>query len=370
MPETASILHDAATRAWARRRLLAWFDRDARDLPWRRRRDAYAVWVSEVMLQQTQVATVIGYFQRFMKEFPDVAALAAADEQDVLRAWEGLGYYRRARALHRAARELCANHAGRIPDDPDILSGLPGLGRYTVNAILSQAYERRLPILETNSRRVLCRLLGERRDPTAAPVQERLWAAATTLLPERRVGAFNQALMELGALICTPDKPGCARCPLSRHCEARRLGAQAEIPRATKRLPVEEVNEVAVAVWRRHRVLLVQRPEGGRWAGMWELPRRAIAARETSDAVANELLTELGLCADLGPEVATVRHGVTRFRIKLVCLEATHRRGTFRPGLYPAGLWVAPTDLGRYPLSRPQRRLAQVLAQPRPVRLF
>src|SRR5688500_10811369 len=173
MPETIPILHDAAIRTWVRRRLLAWFDRHARDLPWRRRRDPYAVWVSEVMLQQTQVATVIGYFQRFMNEFPDVAALAAADEQQVLRAWEGLGYYRRARALHRAARQLCADHAGRIPDDPDILSGLPGLGRYTVNAILSQAFERRLPILETNSRRVLCRLLGERGDPAGAPVQER-----------------------------------------------------------------------------------------------------------------------------------------------------------------------------------------------------
>ena len=363
-------LHDAAIRAWVRRRLLAWFDRHARDLPWRRRRDPYAVWISEVMLQQTQVATVVGYFQRFMKEFPDVAALAAAHEQQVLRAWEGLGYYRRARALHRAARQLCADHAGRIPDDPDILRGLPGLGRYTVNAILSQAYERRLPILETNSRRVLCRLLGERGDPATVSVQGRLWAAATTLLPRRRVGAFNQALMELGALICTADRPDCNRCPLSRHCAARRQGAQADIPRAAKRLPVEEVDEVAVAVWQKRRVLLVQRPEGGRWAGMWELPRRAVGARATLDAAAQELLSELGIRADLGSELATVRHGVTRFRIKLVCLEATHRRGAFRPGLYPAGLWVAPADLGRYPLSRPQRRLAQVLAQPRPVRLF
>lgn len=370
MPANIPILQEAAIRAWARRRLLAWFDRHARDLPWRRRRDPYAVWISEVMLQQTQVATVIGYFQRFLKEFPSIAALAAADEQQVLRVWEGLGYYRRARALHQAARRLTADHAGQIPNDPDILSRLPGLGRYTVNAILSQAYERRLPILETNSRRVLCRLLGERGDLAAAPVLERLWAAATMLLPQRRVGAFNQALMELGALICTPDKPGCTRCPLSRHCAAHQQGAQAEIPRALKRLPVEEVDEVAVAVRRQRQVLLVQRPEGGRWAGMWELPRRAIVARATPDAVAQELLTELGLRADLGQEIATLRHGVTRFRIKLVCLEATHRGGAFRPGLYPTGLWVTPAELADYPLSRPQRRLAQVLAQPRLVRLF
>src|SRR5262245_49970721 len=299
MPATTPILHDAVVRAQARRRLLAWFDRHARDLPWRRRRDPYAVWISEVMLQQTQVATVVGYFPRFLEEFPDVETLAAADERDVLRVWEGLGYYRRARALHQAARRLCADCAGRIPDDPEILMGLPGLGRYTVNAILSQAYERRLPILETNSRRVLCRLLGERGDPAAAPVQARLWSAAAALLPRRRVGAFNQALMELGALVCTADRPDCGRCPLSSHCAARLLGAQSAIPRAPKRLPIEEVREVAVAVWRRRRMLLVQRPEGGRWAGMWELPRRAIAAGATPEAVAQELLAELGLHADL-----------------------------------------------------------------------
>lgn len=370
MLPNAPILHDAAIRAWARRRLLAWFDRHARDLPWRRRRDPYAVWISEVMLQQTQVATVVGYFQRFMNEFPDVAALAAADEQQVLRAWEGLGYYRRARSLHQAARRLCADHAGQIPDDPESLGRLPGLGRYTVNAILSQAFERRVPILETNSRRVLCRLLGERGDPASGPVQERLWTAAATLLPRRRIGAFNQALMELGALLCTTGKPDCIHCPLSRHCAARRQGAQAEIPRAMQRVPLEEVNEVAVAVWRRREVLLVQRPEGGRWAGMWELPRRAIVTRATPAAVARELLTELGLRADVGGELATLRHGVTRFRIKLVCLEATHRGGAFRPGLYPAGLWAAPTELAAYPLSAPQRRLARILARPRPVRLF
>ncbi|MCI0685163.1 MAG: A/G-specific adenine glycosylase [Gemmataceae bacterium] len=356
------LLRDATIRASIRRRLLAWFAEHARDLPWRRRRDPYAVWVSEVMLQQTQAATVIGYFERFVQQFPDVAALAAADEQQVLRAWEGLGYYRRARSLHRAARQLCRDHAGHIPDDAQSLGRLPGLGRYTVNAILSQAYERRLPILETNSRRVLCRLLGERGDPAAAPVQQRLWAAATALLPRRRIGDFNQALMELGALICTPDQPACARCPLARHCRACRQGAQADIPRPAKRPPVEEVNEVAVAVWRQRRVLLVQCPEAGRWAGMWELPRRAVTARSTPDRIAHQLLSELGIDADLGPQLTTVRHGVTRFRIQLICLEATHRRGSFRPGLYPAGHWVAPPELAAYPLSAPQRRLAQALA--------
>ncbi len=154
-------------RQWLRRRLLAWFRRQGRPLPWRRNRDPYAIWVSEVMLQQTQVATVIPFFERFLRSFPSVAALAAADEHDVLRHWEGLGYYRRARQLHQAARRLVADFDGRIPDDPAAFGALPGVGRYTLGAVLSQAFERRLPILEANSVRVLCRLLAERGDPRA-----------------------------------------------------------------------------------------------------------------------------------------------------------------------------------------------------------
>ncbi len=367
---TTSCTDDARVRAWVRRRLLAWFDRHARDLPWRRGRDPYAIWVSEIMLQQTQVATVIDYFQRFLAAFPDVAALAAADEQQVLRLWEGLGYYRRARALHQGARRLCAEHGGRIPNDPEALARLPGLGRYTVNAILSQAYERRLPIVEANSRRVLCRLLGERGDPGKAPVQDRLWSAATALLPACRIGAFNQALMELGALICTPAAPACDRCPLARYCRSFQQGWQDQIPRKSSAPRIEEVREVAVALWRRRQVLLVQRREGGRWPGMWELPRCTVPARAEPEQVAADLLAELGLRADLGAEFATLRHSVTRFRITLVCLKATWRRGAFRPGLYPVGRWVAPAQLADFPLSRPQRRLAELLCRPRTVHLF
>src|SRR5262245_54835384 len=254
-------------RRHVRRALLAWFARSQRDLPWRRDRDPYRIWVSEIMLQQTQVTTVIPFFERFLGAFPSIDDLAAAEEQEVLRHWEGLGYYRRARNLHQAARLLAAEHDGRFPPDPDVVARLPGIGRYTLGAILSQAFDQRLPILETNSQRVLCRLLGVREDPRRGAARRRLWQAAEDILPARRVGECNQAIMELGALVCTPAKPDCPACPLARCCKARELGLQNVIPPAVSPETIVEVQEAAIVVERRGHVLLVQRPQGGRWAG-------------------------------------------------------------------------------------------------------
>ena len=225
----------SAFRRQLRRSLLSWFERCHRDLPWRRNRDPYAIWVSEIMLQQTQVATVIPFFKRFLETFPTLADLAAAKEEQVLRLWEGLGYYRRARDLHRAARQMVAEHGGQIPQEPAILRTLPGIGRYTVGAILSQAFDRRLPILEANSQRVLCRLFGRREDPRRGPARRWLWEMAETLLPTRRVGAFNQALMELGALVCTPAAPQCAVCPVAVLCTARHWVCKTRSPIAHSR---------------------------------------------------------------------------------------------------------------------------------------
>jgi A/G-specific adenine glycosylase len=360
-----SFLDNPSQRRTFARRLLAWFDRRARDLPWRRRRDPYAVWISEVMLQQTQVATVVNYFGRFLQAFPSLAALAAADEADVLRLWEGLGYYRRARGLHQAARRLRELGFDDVPDDPAVLAELPGLGRYTVNAILSQAFERPLPVLEANSRRVLCRLLAILEDPTSALAQKRLWQAADTLLPKRRVGDFNQALMELGALVCSPA-PACAACPVTEHCAAKRRGLQARIPAPPKSPRVEQVREVAVAVRRRDKMLLLQRSDQGRWAGMWEFPRGAAPEGASPAQAARGLLDSLGIRAALGREIITIRHAVTRFRIALTCLEAdyqggrVHARGVQARG-YRAARWLPLTELTSVPSSRPQRRLAAAL---------
>src|SRR5262249_40726358 len=197
---------------------------------WGLDRDANRIWVSEVMLQQTQVTTVVPYFQRFLARFPSAADLARADEQEVLRLWEGLGYYRRARDLLAAARLIVERHDGVIPTDPDVLGTLPGMGRYTRNAVLSQAFDLRLPVVEANVQRVLSRLLGYEEDPRQGPARKRLWASAERLLPARDVGEHNQALMELGALVCTSSGPRCGSCPLSARCVARRQGRQEEIP--------------------------------------------------------------------------------------------------------------------------------------------
>jgi A/G-specific adenine glycosylase len=351
-------------RRWVARRLLGWFARHQRPLPWRRDRDPYRIWVSEVMLQQTQVATVIPYFERFLHAFPTIADLAAAPEQDVLRLWEGLGYYRRARDLLAAARALVAHHGGAFPRDPDVAATLPGLGRYTTNAVLSQAFDLRLPILEANSQRVLSRLFGRTADPRLGEARRWLWRAAEELLPARRAGELNQAVMELGALVCTSTAPNCAHCPLAERCVARQLGQQEAIPARSPVVPTTFVQESAIVVRRKSKVLLVQRPATGRWAGLWEFPHGPLGPDETHEQAASRLVAELtGLEAKVGAELLTIRHGITRYRITLVCFEADYRASEFRSPFYVAGRWVAPAALADYPVSSPQRRLAQALGQ-------
>src|SRR5579884_2755556 len=372
--ETPPLVSDFGSRfsQWLSRRLRSWFIRNQRDLPWRRDRDPYRIWVSEVMLQQTQAATVIPYFEKFLRAFPTVADLAAADEQAVLRHWEGLGYYRRARDLHRAAQEIMARHNGKIPDDPAVLGRLPGLGRYTCNAVLSQALDRRLPILEANSQRVLSRLFGRTEDPRQDPARRWLWQTAEDLLPATRIGAFNQALMELGALVCTPTAPRCGDCPLAARCVARQKGLQETIPAKAPPPETVLVQEASVVVRRGAEVLLVQRPEHGRWANLWEFPHGPLQDGESHEQAARRLVRkETGLKIRLGPELLTIRHGVTRFQITMVCFEADHAGGTFQSTFYRQGLWLRPEELSAYPVSAPQRRLAHTLMAPgRQRRLF
>jgi len=352
-----------APRRRAARRLLAWFHKHARDLPWRRDRDPYRIWVSEVMLQQTQVAAVIPYFARFLQAFPNPAALAAAEEQEVLRLWEGLGYYRRARDLLAAARLIVERHGSVIPADAEALSALPGMGRYTRNAVLSQAFDLRLPVVEANVQRVLSRLLGYEEDPRQGPARKRLWASAERLLPARDVGEFNQALMELGALVCT-SSPRCGSCPLAARCVARRQGRQEQIPARAAPPAKTLVVESAVVVRHEGRVLLVRRPSSGRWANLWEFPHGVIAEGETAEVAAVRLAREFaGVVVGEPTEVATITHGITRYQITLTCFEADHVGGDFRSDFYAAAEWLTPAELASHPVSSPQRRLTKLLAE-------
>ena len=244
----------AAWRRQIQQRLLAWYRTNARQLPWRETRDPYAIWISEIMLQQTQVATVERYYSKFLAAFPTVRALAAAREQKVLRLWEGLGYYRRARQLHAAAKIIVAEDDGRFPNDLETLRRLPGIGRYTAGAILSIAFDIPAPILEANTIRLLCRLLALRADPTSNAAQKLLWQTAEELLPASEVGHFNQALMELGSLICSPRDPRCDQCPLNSLCPTYASDLQDRIPAIRRPPETENLHEAAVLIHHRGRV--------------------------------------------------------------------------------------------------------------------
>lgn len=358
------LLSDSAGKQRLRRRLLTWFDRHARDLPWRRSRDPYRVWVSEVMLQQTQVATVIGYFERFTERFPTIESLAAAEEQEVLRMWEGLGYYRRARQLHAAARRIVDEHHGQFPRDPAAVRALPGIGRYTAGAILSIAFDDAQPILEANTIRVISRLLAFRGDPAGTVGQRLLWKAAGDLLPRRRAGDFNQALMELGSEVCTPVMPRCEECPVRPHCPTSRLGLQALIPAPKKKTRYEAVTQAAVVIERRGKLLLRQCGPDERWAGLWDFPRfplQTLDDKSRCAEMADGVLKLTGLAVQLGPRLTTIKHGVTRFRITLECFRASAVAGRLRRGEV-AMHWVSPADLDSYPLNVTGRKIVQCLA--------
>jgi A/G-specific adenine glycosylase len=345
-----------------RRRLLSWYRDHARDLPWRRSRDPYRVWISEVMLQQTQVATVRGYFERFVAALPDVHSLAAADEQQVLRLWEGLGYYRRARQLHAAVKELVAQHGGEFPRDIGELIKLPGVGRYTAGAIASIAFNERAPILEANTIRLLSRLICYKGDPSSAAGRRLLWRTAEEILPRKNVAQFNQALMELGSLVCTPAEPKCGQCPLSALCAAYASRSQHEIPRPKTRTTYTLLREAAVVVRHRGRVLLRQCGPRERWAGLWDFPRFALEAEGplfAADELAEKVFLQTGIRCTPGPLIKTLKHGVTRFRITLDCYEAAYAGGRARSTGGAPVRWINCAELDSLPLSTTGRKLAQ-----------
>jgi A/G-specific adenine glycosylase len=335
--------------------LLRWFRSRQRDVPWRGATDPYRIWVAEVMAQQTRMETVRGYYERFLSRFPDVHSLAASNLDDVLKCWEGLGYYARARNLHRAARRLVTDHAGEFPADPSALRALPGIGAYTAGAIASIAFGLPEPAVDGNARRVLSRLFDIER-PTSASLED----VARGLLSEepQRAAEINQALMDLGGAVCTPRNPDCSACPVSGSCAALAHGTVDQRPPRRQRGPIPH-HEVAVGVVQRNgRVLIARRPEEGLLGGLWEFPGGKIEPDETrAEAMVRELREEMAIVVAAGKLIERVEHAYSHFRITLYAFDARLLRGTPRPRHATAWTWATLAELSEYAFPAANQRV-------------
>ncbi len=337
--------------------LLAWIEAgQLRDLPWRAEpRDPYAVWVSEIMLQQTQVTAVVPYLQRWLERFPTAEALAAAELGEVLKAWEGLGYYSRARNLHRAAQIVVAQHGGRLPAERRSLLALPGVGKYTAGAILSIAFGQRAAVLDGNVKRVLARVYDVEEEIGRSATETRLWHLAEALVEvvePQQAGPLNEALMDLGATVCLPQRPRCLLCPLHDPCLARQRGTQEERPVRRLRKPLPHF-DVTAAVLRRpgqpEQFLIAQRPPEGMLGGLWEFPGGKCHDGETlADCLRRELQEELAVEVAVGRPVAVVKHAYTHFRITLHAFECRLLAGEPQPIGVADWRWVTLDDLTQY----------------------
>ncbi|QEG22407.1 A/G-specific adenine glycosylase [Mariniblastus fucicola] len=352
----------AAERTKFRRALLKWFDSHQRDLPWRKDRTPYRIWVSEIMLQQTQVATVIDYFKRFMKRFPTVSKLAAADQSEVLKLWEGLGYYRRARQLHTAASVVVERHRGNFPETFDEVLALPGIGRYTAGAILSISLDQQLPILEGNTIRLFARLMQMESDPRSSANQKLLWQFSESLLPKKRAGDFNQSLMEIGSEICTPRCPKCSECPIIKFCPTFRGGLQNQIPAPSVKMKYESIREAVVLVSKvtrgQTKFLVRLCGEGERWTGLWDFPRFELGNRRAEVWLPEQIKSLTGLDVSVGSSSLQMKHAVTRFRITLDVFSSEQVTGRLKSGAASELRWATNKELLEMPMSTTGRKIA------------
>jgi A/G-specific adenine glycosylase len=329
------------------RSLCAWFEASARDLPWRRTRDPYAIWLSEIMLQQTRVDTVVPYYERFLGRYPDAASLARAEVDDVLSMWSGLGYYRRARELHAAAREVVERYGGKLPSDASELRKLPGIGAYTAGAISSIAFGRAEALVDGNVARVLSRIEGIEDDVRSVAGSKRLWATAMRLVPADKPGAFNESLMELGATVCTPRDPACGACPVRWACEAARTGRQSSLPVVGARAKVPVVKMVAAVVRHGREVLFARRAEGGLFGGLWEPPMvEAPSLRGALDALRGAGIIDGAALRKLGK----VRHVLSHRELDVVVAGAEVRSryevSVLSTAPYERAAWLDPDAAG------------------------
>jgi A/G-specific adenine glycosylase len=343
--------------------LLAWYGGNARVLPWRGQSDAYATWVSEIMLQQTRVETVIPYFERWMKRFPRLSDLAQASEQEVLSTWEGLGYYSRARNLKKAAEEVMAKYAGQVPANLRQLLNLPGVGAYTAGAIASIAFGLDEPALDGNIRRVLARLFDLAIPARSPEGERRLWELARQNLPAGRAGDFNQAMMDLGAAVCLPRNPACPSCPLAGLCQALAHGTQEERPILNARLKIPHYTVAAAIIQRENQVMIARRPSRGLLGGLWEFPGGKIEGDETlAAALAREIQEELATRVSVGAAFGVYRHAFTHFRITLHAFLCRLVGPEPTPVEASELRWVTPAELDQYPMGKVDRQISRRLA--------
>lgn len=329
--------------------LLRWYKTHRRDLPWRRTRDPYRILLSEVMLQQTQVQTVIPYYRRWLKVFPTFGALAKAPLNKVLKQWEGLGYYSRARNLHSLAKTVIKQYKGKLPSTFAELKALPGIGRYTAGAVLSIAFNKDYPVVDGNVQRVLARYFGITQNVARPETQKQLWKLATSLVPAGRAGDYNQALMELGALICTPRNPNCPKCPVRSRCEALLHGQQTKIPIKTKKTSTPHFHIGAGVIWHHGKILISQRPLKGLLGGLWEFPGGKQEAGETlRETVRREIQEELGIQVEVGKKLVKVDHAYSHFKITLHAHDCAYLSGNVQNLGVMAWRWVKPHELTRF----------------------
>ena len=343
--------------------LLEWYSIQGRDLPWRRSRDPYAIWVSEIMLQQTQVKTVIPYYDRWLAQFPTLQTLASADQQQVLKLWQGLGYYARARNLHRAAQDIVSQHHGIFPTDLPTAVSLPGIGRTTAGGILSAAFDQPTPILDGNVKRVLARLVALS-VPTSKAIAQ-LWQLSIALLDPAHPRDFNQAWMDLGATVCLPRSPLCDRCPWQPHCCAYHQGIQTEIPMTETRAPIPRKMIGVAVIWNdAGQILIDRRKPNGLLGGLWEFPGGKVELGETiPDCIQREIQEELGIEIEVGDRLIIIDHTYSHFHVTLNVHHCKHISGEPQAIECDEIRWVELADLDSYPFPKANLQIIEALRQ-------
>ncbi len=343
--------------------LCRWYAGDHRSLPWRDTSDPYRIWISEIMLQQTQVETVLPYYERFLARWPAVADLAAAPIDDVMKMWEGLGYYARCRNLHRAAVQMVEQHDGQVPQTMDAVRALPGIGRSTAGAILTFGHGQRHALLDGNVKRVLSRFSDEAEIVARSAVEKRLWALSEALLAEASdAWTHNQAIMELGARVCTPRDPGCGRCPVADSCAAKAAGTQAERPVKVKRKPLPHKHIGVGVIWNGERVLIQLRPPQGLLGGLWEFPGGKQEAGETiEETVRREIREELGVEVEVGAAIRQVKHTYSHFKITLHSYHCRLVSGTPTVRAATELRWVPLDELERFAFPKANKTVLEAL---------